>query len=144
MTRKEREELQVYFDEKFRGVDQGLDGMSQRFDGVDQRLDGMSQRFDGVDQRLDGMSQRFDGVDQQIAGIDQRLAGIDAHLDRQDAALEQTTLNLLLTIDAESAKVRRYAERLFPNVDAPLGSALESPQTRDRPKRHGSAHRRTK
>ena len=30
MTRKEREELQVYFDEKFRGVDQGLDGMSQR------------------------------------------------------------------------------------------------------------------
>ena len=95
MTRKEREELQVYFDEKFRGVDQRLDG-------------------------------------------------IDAHLDRQDAALEQTTLNLLLTIDAESAKVRRYAERPFPNVDAPLGSALGSPQTRDRPKRHGSAHRRAK
>jgi hypothetical protein len=118
MTRKEREDLQAYFDEKFRGVD---------------------QRFDGMDQRFAAVDQRFDGMDQQIAGMSQRFAKIDAHLDCQDAALEKTTMNLLLTIEAEGAKSRRYADRLFANVDAPMGSALESPQPRDRPKRRASA-----
>lgn len=113
MTTKEREDLQAYFDGKFRGID-------QRFDGVDQRFDGMNQRFDG-------MSQRF--------------ATIETHLDRQDAAMEKTTMNILLTIEAEGASARRHADRLFSIVDAPLGSALERPQTRDRPKRRGSAHR---
>lgn len=120
MTTKEREDLQAYFDGKFRGID-------QRFDGVDQRLDGMDRRFDGMDQRFDGMDQRF--------------ATIETHLDRQDAAMEKTTMNILLTIEAEGASARRHADRLFSIVDAPLGSALERPQTRDRPKRRGSAHR---
>jgi hypothetical protein len=34
MTRKEREDLQAYFDEKFRGIDKQIAGMSQRFDGA--------------------------------------------------------------------------------------------------------------
>ena len=92
MTTKEREDLQAYFDGKFRG-------------------------------------------------IDQRFATIETHLDRQDAAMEKTTTNILLTIEAEGASARRHADWLFSIVDAPLGSALERPQTRDRPKRRGSADR---
>ena len=99
MTTKERDDLQAYFDGKFRGID---------------------QRFDGVDQRF---------------------ATIETHLDRQDAAMEKTTTNILPTLEAEAASARRHADRLFSIVDARLESALESPQTRDSPKRRGSAHR---
>ena len=99
MTTKEREDLQAYFDGKFRSTDQQIDSMSQRF------------------------------------------ATIETHLDRQDAAMEKTTTNILLTIEAEGASARRHADRLFSIVDARLESALESPQTRDRPKRRGSADR---
>ena len=127
MTTKDREDLQAYFDGKFRGIDQRFDGVDQRLDGMDRRFDGMDQRFDGMDQRIDGMSQRF--------------ATIETHLDRQDAAMEKRTTNILLTIEAEGASARRHADRLFSIVDARLESALESPQTRDRPKRRGSADR---
>ena len=138
-------------DKRLDGIDGRLDGIDKRLDGIDLRLDGMDKRFDGIDLRLDGMDKRFDGLDgrldgmdKRFVGIDKRLGDIDVHLDRQDAALEQTTMNILLTIEAESAKVRRYADGLFATVDAPLRTALASPKPRARPKRSGLAPRRTK
>jgi hypothetical protein len=144
MTPEDRKELKTYFDEKFHGVDKRFDGIDHRLDGTDKRFDSIDRRLDGMDKRFDGIDQRLDGMDKRFDGVDKRFDGIDAHLDRQDAALEQTTMNLLLTIDAEGAKARRYAERLFAHVDAPLGAALKSPKTQDRPKRQASAPRRAK
>lgn len=72
-----------------------------------------------LDKRFDGIDKRFDGVDKRLDGVDKRLDGIDKHLDRQDVDFNNTTMNLLRTIDDATKESRRYAARLFGILDRP-------------------------
>ena len=126
MTHQESQELKTYLEQqfgevrdRFAKVDERFDGMGRRFDGIDQRLDGIDGRLDGIDGRLDGVDQRLEGIGQRLAGVDQRLAGIDTHLDRQDIDFNNTTMNLLRTIDDATKQSRAHAVRLFGILDRP-------------------------
>jgi hypothetical protein len=80
----------------------------------------LEQQFSQVREQFANVDKRFDGVDGRLDGIDGRLAGIDTHLDRQDIDFNNTTMNLLLTIQDATKESRRYAVRLFGILDRPL------------------------
>jgi hypothetical protein len=135
MTHQKSQELKAYLDQRFDGIDQRFDGIDQRLDRIDQRLDGVDGRLGCIDGRLDGMDRRFDGIDGRLdgldgrlGGLDGRLGGIDQHLDRQDIDFNNTTMNLLRTIEAEGVKSRHYADRLFGILDRPALHADDAPK----------------
>jgi chromosome segregation ATPase len=121
MTHQDSQELKTYLEQQFGEVRERFTKVDGRLGGLDGRLDGMDRRFDGVDARLAGM-------DTRLAGIDTRLAGIDTHLDRQDIDFNQTTKNLLLTIQDATKESRSYAARLFGILDRPLLDTEDVPK----------------
>jgi uncharacterized protein YicC (UPF0701 family) len=68
----------------------------------------LEQRFDGIDKRFDGVDKRLDSVDKRLDGVDKRLDRIDTHLDRQDVDFNNTTMNLLRTIDDAGAQLLTF------------------------------------
>ncbi len=90
-----------------------------------------------LDQRFDGVDRRLGGIDKRLDGMDQRLDGIDKHLDRQDIDFNNTTMNLLRTIDDATKESRRYAARLFGILDRPPLDAEDTSKAAEprRPKR---------
>jgi uncharacterized protein YicC (UPF0701 family) len=67
-------------------------------------------------------------LEQRFDGIDKRLDRIDTHLDRQDIDFNNTTMNLLRTIDDATKESRAYAARLFGILDRPALDTEDVPK----------------
>jgi hypothetical protein len=83
------------------------------------------------------LEQQFGEIRERFTAVDRRFDGIDQHLERQDIDFNNTTKNLLLTIQDATKESRGYAARLFGILDRPsLGAAdAREPAMPGRPKR---------
>ena len=108
--------MQTEINERFTGIDRGLEGMDERLDGMDERFGQIGKRLDGIDERLDGMDERVEQIEKRLDGMDERLDGMDERFEQIGKRLDgmdERFVGIEKRLDRIDEQLLEHSEQLF-------------------------------
>lgn len=114
--------MQTEINERFTGIDRGLEGMDERLDGMDERFEQIGKRLDGIDERLDGMDERFVGIEKRLDRIDEQLLEHSEQL----FILDRKLTGLALHVENETDKYIQILAENHISLTGKLNEGIEA------------------